>query len=275
MNSFEFESNENFVLCGRKKFIFDEITEILSGDKNVDNPIYFVLGSLEEFICNNNFANISDDNRELIDKYNEIGIICAEEKEYIDKIILSIKDFFLNKKENLIDNFSQEELKNLYYKPMNNSEMSKLNDLKLDREIQYILKHTNNYQIKYINSIGYVFISEGYLIMEDGTEPTHYFVKIFDTIETAKKEILKEYFNKKEELALNIIYKEFEKLSGDNEITILELLSNQLDRYDDTSLVRIATKFFEKHKDSIEFTNKAAEKVGLIYTIPFKKRIII
>ena len=45
-----------------------------------------MLGSLEEFICNNNFANISDDNRELIDKYNEIGIICAEEKEYIDKL---------------------------------------------------------------------------------------------------------------------------------------------------------------------------------------------
>ena len=60
LSNYSFDSDENFVLLGRKKIIYDEICEILNGTKTVDNPLYFVLGSLEEFICNNNFVYMSD-----------------------------------------------------------------------------------------------------------------------------------------------------------------------------------------------------------------------
>ena len=87
--------------------------------------------------------------------------------------------------------FTQEELKQFFYHLMTEDEQQKIKELKVDDEISKIIKPT--YQIKYIENIGYVFIGEGYLIMADGTEPTHYFLhNIFDSADKAKEQIIKE-----------------------------------------------------------------------------------
>lgn len=96
-----------------------------------------------------------------------------------------------SKKDN---DYNQSELREFYYKRMNEQEIKKLKELNLDEEIKKI--QNSNYQIKYIDSIGYVFIGEGYTIIKDGTESTHYFSKIYNDQEEAKNEILKEYNEK-------------------------------------------------------------------------------
>ncbi len=128
---YSFNSDDNFILLGRKKIIYDEINEILSGTKKVDNPIYFVLGSLEEFICNNNVIYLSDgekwekgweDLRKKNDTYSFENIICLEEKNVIEDIINKIKDYIDNKLANINDKsggvkmdneFTQEEIEKL------------------------------------------------------------------------------------------------------------------------------------------------------------------
>lgn len=99
---YTFKPDNNFIFLGRKKFIYDEINDILKGNKEVDNPIYFVLGSLEEFICNNNFVYMSDgdqwekgweDLRNRNDIYSAMNVICLEEKNIIDNIISEIKNY--------------------------------------------------------------------------------------------------------------------------------------------------------------------------------------
>ncbi len=102
LNKYEYESDSDFLFCGRKKFVYDEINGILDGTiDSISNPIYFVLGSLEEFISSNNYINPSDDlynnlkYSELINKNNNYsirGIICLEEAETIRKIIKNILD---------------------------------------------------------------------------------------------------------------------------------------------------------------------------------------
>lgn len=92
------------------------------------------------------------------------------------------------------NNYSQEEYKKMFYKPMSSDELEKIHDLNLADKIKELT--TSTYQIKYLNDIGYVFIGEGYLILSDGTEPTHYFVKILTSKEEAIQEIEKEYSEK-------------------------------------------------------------------------------
>lgn len=103
LNKYEYPSNNDFVFGGRKKFTYDEIFDILDGKQKESNPLYFVLGSLEEFISNNNhismgeydgkdFAEIRDKN----DRYISTGIICLEEKNCIDNIINKIKEYLNN-----------------------------------------------------------------------------------------------------------------------------------------------------------------------------------
>jgi hypothetical protein len=90
-----------------------------------------------------------------------------------------------NKKE-----FSQEELKSFFYHKMTECEIKKIKSLTLDKEIAIIQKPT--YQVKYIKGVGYMMIGEGYLILRDGSEPTHYFCKIFKTRYGIKRAIKKE-----------------------------------------------------------------------------------
>ncbi len=88
--------------------------------------------------------------------------------------------------------YSQEQLKNFFYHVMDESEMEKMNELNV-KDILSIIT-TPTYQIKYIKDIGYVFLGEGYLIFDNGTEPTHYFLHhIFEKVDDAKLEIIKEY----------------------------------------------------------------------------------
>ncbi len=78
---------------------------------------------------------------------------------------------------NLSFKYSQDELKDFFYHQMNENELQKINNLNLREVISKL--ETDKYKIKYIDNVGYIDIGEGYLILADGTEPTHYFAKIF------------------------------------------------------------------------------------------------
>ena len=87
--------------------------------------------------------------------------------------------------------FSQNELKDFFHYKMNEKELEKINKLELNDIISNIESPT--LQIKYIDNVGYVSIGEGYLILSDSTEPTHYFAKIFVSQRKFKKYLQKEY----------------------------------------------------------------------------------
>ncbi len=109
LNNYTYESNNDFLMLGRKKFVYDEVMDILNGNKKVNDSIYFVLGSLEEFICNNNQVYASDvdkskwknekimdgknyaEIRDKNDNYIKNGYICLEEKNIIIDMINKIK----------------------------------------------------------------------------------------------------------------------------------------------------------------------------------------
>ena len=90
--------------------------------------------------------------------------------------------------------FSQEELKDFFYHCMTEKELDKIRELDLNSMIEEIQSPT--YQIKYIENVGYILIGEGYLILDNGTEPTHYFAKIFTSDEEIKNEIINIYNEK-------------------------------------------------------------------------------
>ena len=110
ISNHKYKSNSNFKVMGKKKNKYEEIIQILSKKKEVDNPINYVLGSLEEIIYNPNHIYFSDvdrdkwvdtnvinqkDLKELIEsdyKYYQSGVICLEEKEFIESVIHDIKE---------------------------------------------------------------------------------------------------------------------------------------------------------------------------------------
>lgn len=74
---------------------------------------------------------------------------------------------------------------------MNETEKETLNNLNINNLISKL--QTPAFQIKYIENIGYVLIREGYLILDDGIEPTNYFVNIYTSPEKTKTEITNLY----------------------------------------------------------------------------------
>lgn len=103
LDKYEYLSNNDFIFAGRKKFIYNEIFDILDGKQKESNPLYFVLGSLDEFISNNNHISMGEydgkdftEIRDKNDKYINTGVICLEEKNCIDNIINKIKDYLNN-----------------------------------------------------------------------------------------------------------------------------------------------------------------------------------
>ena len=115
-----FESDNDFLMVGRKKFLFDEFNDYLDNKEKhkLENPIRFAIGNLEEFITNNNWVNISDvdkskwkenkfingkdfaELRDKNDRYSLAGYICLEEKEYIEKMLNRLRNEF---KDNRLD----------------------------------------------------------------------------------------------------------------------------------------------------------------------------
>lgn len=103
ISNHDFKSDENFLFCGRKKFLYDEFYEYLDNkEKHIkENPIRFAIINLEEFICDDNFVFGEDvkviDGKDFVeirnknDKYSASGYICLEEKEYIAKMLNRIK----------------------------------------------------------------------------------------------------------------------------------------------------------------------------------------
>lgn len=84
--------------------------------------------------------------------------------------------------------FTQEELKELFFRIMTEDELKKLDKLEMDEEISKL--NSSTFQIKYFNDIGYVFIGNGYLIMTDGIEKQQFFCTVCKDEESAKQEII-------------------------------------------------------------------------------------
>lgn len=110
LKNYNYDSDPDFIMVGRKKYIYDEIIDIVNGNKSVDNPLYFILGSLEEFMCVQNQIYLENDTKELReknDRYSNKGIICLEEKEYINKIIEEIKNYIKSLEDDNMTLFSK------------------------------------------------------------------------------------------------------------------------------------------------------------------------
>lgn len=114
LNQFDYYDDDNFIFGGRKKYLYDEIVRIIRNEQKEKEPLYFVLGSLEEFMCNGNMLNYNDvdkskwingkiiDGKDFIelrnkdDLYTNSGYICKQEKLKIIEIIDMIKKYIVD-----------------------------------------------------------------------------------------------------------------------------------------------------------------------------------
>ena len=97
-----------------EKYLYDEIVRIIRNEQKGKEPLYFVLGSLEEFMCNGNMLNYNDvdkskwingkiiEGKDFIelrnkdDLYTNSGYICKQEKLKIIEIIDMIKEYIVD-----------------------------------------------------------------------------------------------------------------------------------------------------------------------------------
>ena len=114
LNQFDYYDDDNFIFGGRKKYLYDEIVRIIRNEQKEKEPLYFVLGSLEEFMCNGNMLNYNDvdkskwingkiiEGKDFIelrnkdDLYTNSGYICKQEKLKIIEIIDMIKEYIVD-----------------------------------------------------------------------------------------------------------------------------------------------------------------------------------
>lgn len=112
LNQFDYYDDDNFIFGGRKKYLYDEIVRIIRNEQK--EPLYFVLGSLEEFMFNGNMLNYNDvdkdkwingkiingkdfiELRNKNDLYTNSGYICKQEKLKIIEIIDMIKKYIVD-----------------------------------------------------------------------------------------------------------------------------------------------------------------------------------
>lgn len=128
LEEFEYEYDENFVFCGRKRFLYDEIIKIVNGEQKENDPVHFMLGSLNEFMRDDNFVSFGEEEagigfvelRNKNDLYSKKGIICKQEKIKIEEIINIIKRYINKCKE--VNNVNSTEKYNEKYdiKPEDN-----------------------------------------------------------------------------------------------------------------------------------------------------------
>ena len=112
LNQFDYYDDDNFIFGGRKKYLYDEIVRVIRNEQK--EPLYFVLGSLEEFMFNGNMLNYNDvdkdkwingkiingkdfiELRNKNDLYTNSGYICKQEKLKIIEIIDMIKKYIVD-----------------------------------------------------------------------------------------------------------------------------------------------------------------------------------
>ena len=129
----ETKKDSRFFLYGRMKFLLEELDKNLNENKYID-ALFDISDFLDESRIQLNHeeydASIVDKNKEYFDE----DIICTEEKD----LLMAIVKQFIQKIENKNNDkkmFSQDELKELFYRTMNENELSKLKELGMDDEI--------------------------------------------------------------------------------------------------------------------------------------------
>ena len=89
--------------------------------------------------------------------------------------------------------YSKEKLREFYYHIMNDNETQKIIELNAGNMIRRIIKD-RSYQIKYIENVGYIFIGESYVILENCFRQKYYTIThLFNNAKDARKEIEIEY----------------------------------------------------------------------------------
>lgn len=71
----------------------------------------------------------------------------------------------------------QELLKKYYYYEMDEKEQQEIELLELTPELCEKFVKKDSAKLRFIKDVGYCLVAEGYLIMEDGSEPIQYFMR--------------------------------------------------------------------------------------------------
>ena len=85
----------------------------------------------------------------------------------------------------------QEVLKYYHNHQMSEDELEYLKQLNITPDQLEKFREKDKARLLYINNIGYCLIAMGYLIMSDGTEPTHFFIR--EGFPTYDASFVKEY----------------------------------------------------------------------------------
>lgn len=181
--------------CSKCNYDYDENLNLMT--ETLESVVKDYVGN-EPFwtdIILNFFEKCKIDTNKQIELFKDISKDKAIFNEFTKDILKSNDpESLLNKYNQQKREFSQEELKDFFYYCMTEKELDKIRELDLNSMIEKIQSPT--YQIKYIENVGYILIGEGYLILDNGTEPTHYFAKIFTSDEEIKNEIINIYNEK-------------------------------------------------------------------------------
>lgn len=104
LNGFDYENDSDFIFEGRRKFLYDEVFKILNGEQIEKNPIYFILGNIDEFMCYPNYitTNISSELKKKNDDYNKKGYICKEEKDKLIEMLNELNKYINQNKKELL-----------------------------------------------------------------------------------------------------------------------------------------------------------------------------
>lgn len=110
-NDCSFESNSNYIICGRREFLIEESLGIINGDENyfessksINDRLRFVVGNIYELTYGDAYPyTYRHEKRKIIDGsemaklrdidflYSKNGIVCLEEKNIIEDLIIKLE----------------------------------------------------------------------------------------------------------------------------------------------------------------------------------------
>lgn len=113
-----FESNPNYIICGRREFLIEESIGIINGDKkycednllnSIEDRARFVIGNIYELTFGNSYPYLHmKETRKTVEGseiaklrdmdtiYSQKGIVSLEEKNVIEKLIIKLEELYKN-----------------------------------------------------------------------------------------------------------------------------------------------------------------------------------
>lgn len=175
--------------------ILDFIFDVINHAYNKFYPMYTVKKDIATYDNMHFFLILGNDEKENMIDCASLDLKTIEIlNDFIEDLTKYIKKYGtvkvneVNLYQDKIDE-QQKILEKLFQRNMTQEELDKLNQLGLNEEISKLV--SPYFHINYFNNIGYIFISEGKIFLENDIEQKHYFCNIFKDSEEAKVEILK------------------------------------------------------------------------------------